>query len=1352
MAAKSAERGEAPAKQPKRLLGVADAVERLETSILAQAPAHDCAAAEGLALAGVRAASVSEGAPGELLGEDRAWLESSCVHHLWMEPGASSRGAFEFAAASAEDALEHCVAAHLLSAWLGRAGVCSVAPALAEGLSLVELPEAAAVERLLRAEAPLLREVVEGESVESEGVEGERVEGERVGSESVGADDAQELAAAALGLAAGGEGCVRPVLVDIEGSAVGADAEVVLVAAGLQSSVARDAARCLVGAGLPATALSVVLVRPFPAAALRSALAGARRVHVLHAEGTPCALLERVRANAPEGCELRPLAASTPVAALEALASALPDPAGAFESAVRAASSAEQRLTHRLVVAPTGSWGRDAAGRVLSALAERRPLRVDRRSRAHLGARVLAWDEAGSPSCKADKAERDLLIVAGPSLLEPRGALALLRPGSAVLLPAAAHSSRELAGLFSVEIRQLLRERNHEIYWVDAAGSGMQASELLAAAAVAVIVNPEEPARAAELTGGADLWLEAGSKAIRRLRREDLAEDALPEEVDFRSRSPLPRMPRAVDAPVAREQWAERLHRFHTRGPGEFAPAPQPLLRPLVFEQLAGRSGASASHPFVLVAADKAGPPLVARGFAELLGEAIEAGAEAGHAPGVLERNLDSLTAGVAHRLAERGEPGELRELVASAGEELGRSLELAEPERFAAELAGVGEQLAAGAQVLDLRADTALRLYLALQSAVNTPLRRRFGARLVKLRDRLRDLLELDHRSSEEGRATDAVAASLGDAGSQYLDPATLARSLPEPASGAQLDEQRHRRIEDALARIEEYLAVEEQLQEVVFLHAPGHRLHIPDLQRRIHPDPLAAAVGYFDGVARRMSGLFRAIRVAELEAEGAWRAELHEAALADLSWEAFTAEELALVPRVAVVTTGRQLRSRGQDSLSELLRSSRPVHVLVQDEVAAGDEARDFSAYHLDLGGLVMAHREVFALSSSLARPDTLCERFARMARAPRPAVALLQQPAPELAHLRPLLAEAALEGRACADFLYDPDAGASWADRLDIAGSPQPEHPWPLHRVPVLDADANETTLELAFTFADAVALDPAYAAHLHAIPAEAWDDEQQLPLAGYLERFDPEGVPRGVPFIWCVDESGVLQRSVVTRELALASRDRLRGWRVLQELAGFENAHAERAAEAAREAALADAAREREILEQRYSEALAAAREAGARESMERLAAVLTIPGGIEAAAGVAEESLTAAATIAAGVPEATPAPVDQAAREGLASQEEEQQEDQEEDDGLSFDEPYIDVPLCTTCNECTNINSRLFQYNEDKQAFIADASAGSFADLVTSAEKCPAKCIHPGKPRTDDASATPQMLERAAKFN
>jgi ferredoxin len=355
--------------------------------------------------------------------------------------------------------------------------------------------------------------------------------------------------------------------------------------------------------------------------------------------------------------------------------------------------------------------------------------------------------------------------------------------------------------------------------------------------------------------------------------------------------------------------------------------------------------------------------------------------------------------------------------------------------------------------------------------------------------------------------------------------------------------------------------------------------------------------------------------------------------------------------------------------------------------------------------------------------------------MARARRPAVALLQLPPSEPALLRPLLAEAALRGRACSDFHYDPDAGASWADRFDLAGSPDPDRAWPTQRVSYVE-DGEALTLELAFTFADAMVLEPAYLRHLLVVPPVAWDENQE-PLAEYLEQFDPEEPQRRVPFLWVVDGDGILQRAIVTRELALASRDRLRGWRVIQELAGYQNVFAERAAAEAREQALAEAREQTAELEQAHADELERVRSEAARESMERLAAVLISPDGIPAMGAPAARA-------------AQPAPPAESPE--AAAAEPAVVEEVVEEEAVSFDEPYIDTPLCTTCNECTNLNAQLFHYNAEKQAYIADAAAGSFAELVKAAELCPAHCIHPGKPRDGDSTATPELIERAAKFN
>jgi hypothetical protein len=80
-----------------------------------------------------------------------------------------------------------------------------------------------------------------------------------------------------------------------------------------------------------------------------------------------------------------------------------------------------------------------------------------------------------------------------------------------------------------------------------------------------------------------------------------------------------------------------------------------------------------------------------------------------------------------------------------------------------------------------------------------------------------------------------------------------------------------------------------------------------------------------------------------------------------------------------------------------------------------------------------------------------------------------------------------------------------------------------------------------------------------------------------------------------------------------------------------------------------------------------------------------------------------------------------------------------------------DDPYIETPRCTTCNECTTLNGRMFAYNENRQAYVADASAGTYRELVEAAEGCQVAIIHPGKPRDPNEPGLDDLLVRAQAF-
>jgi hypothetical protein len=137
-------------------------------------------------------------------------------------------------------------------------------------------------------------------------------------------------------------------------------------------------------------------------------------------------------------------------------------------------------------------------------------------------------------------------------------------------------------------------------------------------------------------------------------------------------------------------------------------------------------------------------------------------------------------------------------------------------------------------------------------------------------------------------------------------------------------------------------------------------------------------------------------------------------------------------------------------------------------------------------------------------------------------------------------------------------------------------------------------------------------------------------------------------------------------------------------------------------------------------------------------------------------GLQELGRPHAAAEAAPVGEEPPEPVEQPTVEAPpAAVEEEHVPDEQAQkaagDGQDQDEPWIETPRCSTCNECTSINDRMFAYNENKQAYIKDPDAGTFRELVQAAESCQVAVIHPGKPRNPNEAGLVELVERAKTF-
>lgn len=127
-------------------------------------------------------------------------------------------------------------------------------------------------------------------------------------------------------------------------------------------------------------------------------------------------------------------------------------------------------------------------------------------------------------------------------------------------------------------------------------------------------------------------------------------------------------------------------------------------------------------------------------------------------------------------------------------------------------------------------------------------------------------------------------------------------------------------------------------------------------------------------------------------------------------------------------------------------------------------------------------------------------------------------------------------------------------------------------------------------------------------------------------------------------------------------------------------------------------------------------------------------------GSTAQAALARDEKTAEGNLQRETPRPEPKP---AAAPAAAVAEPEQEK--------ASDEAYIETPRCTSCDECTQLNNKMFAYDANKQAYLADANAGSYRQLVEAAENCQVSIIHPGKPRNPNEPGLEELLKRAEPF-
>jgi ferredoxin len=816
----------------------------------------------------------------------------------------------------------------------------------------------------------------------------------------------------------------------------------------------------------------------------------------------------------------------------------------------------------------------------------------------------------------------------------------------------------------------------------------------------------------------------------------------------------LPVMPRLAAADRAEDvkRLMHEVRAFHRADPGAGSHlAPAADMTPALLHPFKDPQNIRHHYPLVLLPPDSGNVEDRCRALGDLLEELADQLCDASDTHQILRDNLPRLEQAVRRQMVEQTGPVMARDIIGFCSEAMRTQLALQETADavLSRDLERLLEVIPAESRLLSLSDDTPLHLFLHAAQMRAALQRTALRKEVVQLRQKLRDLLHIDQTKSEEGRRPEVLGETVGRHGLEHFDPAKLANILG-PSRGLQpMPEHRRQRLEHVLDEMKAYL----DRTDIPLVHIVHHEPAPPEWQTEdvqwhvVHKGPVCMRAAHlFDVQAEAFTRLFAAIRIARLELEDAYDPGRHDHLLEGFDWEAFSRDELLSLPPVLSVERVEHLAGEGMLCMSRLQLSGRPVATLVIVKPARSpgreDDEDPLHGYRYELAYRGITHRQSLVNQTSAARPEHLLDGFVRSLQSSRASMHVVASGLDAKGNVPKLgvwmHAGAALEGRAHPFFHYDPGRGESWARRFDLEHNPQPDRDWPEYQL-ACRADGEERRIALSFTFADYALLEPLYNQHFRVIPDTCVHDDL-VTVDDYLTRPAREAI-NTVPYIWAVDGEGRMHRLVISRRLAFACRDRLSFWHTLQELAGINNEHVINAVTKERSRLQAEFDEARVQLEAVHRQELDNVRRTAAAAAMQRLAEKLLQLDLSALPTGGVQRIVQQAA--------ASPAPT-QAEDPSDAAPAEEPAADAPVDDDLP-EEPWIDSILCTTCNDCINLNGQVFKYNANRQAVISDPTAGTYAQLVQAAEKCPSRCIHPGTPLDPNEPNLDELKERAKKF-
>jgi ferredoxin len=467
-------------------------------------------------------------------------------------------------------------------------------------------------------------------------------------------------------------------------------------------------------------------------------------------------------------------------------------------------------------------------------------------------------------------------------------------------------------------------------------------------------------------------------------------------------------------------------------------------------------------------------------------------------------------------------------------------------------------------------------------------------------------------------------------------------------------------------------------------------------------------------------------ALKIGQLMSEQKYVEDLHDPYFDQFDLSYLTEDDLQYLHPVILIEEARQLMLQGNDLLP-LLSENGFVKIMAVNQL---DHLFDIQNKHgqeyLELAALAISRRHSYVFQGSIAWPSPLHASFRKGLDYPGAALWNVLIPSGSYDDAKYLALVAAVASR------YFPGIESA-GGQINLEQNPEPEAYLSNYKQQV-NSPSGVDEISLGGTPAECLALNAQLRKGLEIVPS-MYQSNRLIPLQDYLSGLE-DIAPGKIPFIWLADEENKLRRAVVPASWIQKCIDRLEYWRFLQSIAGVKNDRLQRSIEEEKAEWAKAKAEEVEALKSAMQKQYEKERSGDLQQAVTRmLYGLLNEQGNIE-------EVLT---KLSIEEPQQDIVEVELQNPAG-------DQQPAEKPPSVIKEEAWVETEDCTSCKDCVDALPAVFKYNDDRQAYVHNPKGGTFAEIVKAAEKCPARCIHPGLPQNKEEASLDKWVKRAEKYN